>query len=105
MSSAAALPCVNVSGVGAGDGGVLRLRSDGIEWREVDGEILVVRLDGSSYFSVNGSGIPLWRELERGATREQLVNVLADRFPVSRERAARDVEAFLERLSAAGLIT
>jgi hypothetical protein len=82
----------------------LKLRSDALEWREVEGEVIVLDLEGSVYMSLNGSGAVCWRALADGATREEIANRLTERFDVSRERAERDVEDFLQELGSHGLL-
>ena len=37
-----------------------------------------------------------WRELEQGTTRSRLIGALLERFEVTEDRAAADVDAFLE---------
>lgn len=84
---------------------VLRLRPAGLEWREVDGEILMLDLESSQYLAVNAVGAVLWPSLVEGASGPALVQVLQDRYPqVPVEDLRRDVGAFLDSLSARGLL-
>ena len=55
----------------------LRLRPDAVAWREVDGEVIALGLESSTYFGTNSSGAILWRRLAEGTTRAELVNRLA----------------------------
>jgi hypothetical protein len=82
----------------------LKLRSADLEWRAVEGEVIVLDLEGSVYMSLNGSGAVCWEALAEGATRDELVRRLTERFDVAPERAARDVEAFLQELRSHGLL-
>jgi Coenzyme PQQ synthesis protein D (PqqD) len=82
----------------------LKLRSDGLEWREVEGEVIVLDLEGSVYMSLNGSGAVCWHALAGGATRDEIVRRLTERFNVARERAERDVEDFLQELRSHDLL-
>jgi hypothetical protein len=84
--------------------GRLRLRSDALEWREMDGEIVALDLRTSTYFAVNASAALVWPALADGATREQLVEQLATRYSVDPGDAARDVDAFLASLESQGLL-
>jgi hypothetical protein len=77
----------------------VRLRSDALEWREVEGEIVALDLQGSSYFAVNRAGAALWEALAGGTTREDLVSKLVTEFGIDRDGAARDVDAFLAALA------
>jgi coenzyme PQQ synthesis protein D (PqqD) len=83
---------------------LLRLRNDAVAWREVDGEVLVLGLDSSTYFSVNSTGGLLWKRLAAGTTRDDLVASLVTEFDVDRDRAAADVDAFLSHLGSSGLL-
>ena len=89
---------------GASDAAVLRLRGRGIEWREVDDEIIALVADTSTYVATNGSGTVLWRRLAVGTTEEALVTELVATFGIDRSRAAEDVADFLESLRANGLL-
>ncbi len=82
----------------------IRLRGERIEWREVDGEIVLLDLDAATYFAVNGSGAVLWHDLARGTTRDALVRHLTERFALDSQSAERDVDAFLEDCRRNGLL-
>lgn len=72
-----------------------RLRSDAVAARSFGEETIVLDLRDSLYLSANPAGTVLWRRLETGATRSELVAALLSEFEVERERAAADVDAFL----------
>jgi coenzyme PQQ synthesis protein D (PqqD) len=82
----------------------LRIRRDALEWREVEGEVVALDLRGSEYLAVNRSGALLWRELTRGATRDQLAALLQERFGLDAAAARSDVEAFIDVLSSRDLL-
>jgi hypothetical protein len=82
----------------------LRLRTDGLHWREIDGEIVVLEGRSSTYLTANQSGAVIWQGLAGGATREELVDRLVGAFDIERKRAAVDVDAFLAELSGKGLL-
>jgi hypothetical protein len=77
------------------DGEVLRLRADGVVWREVEGEVIVLDLQSGTYFAVNASAGTLWQALAGGATRPALIDTLTASWSISHEQAAGDVDAFL----------
>jgi hypothetical protein len=83
---------------------MLRLRDDRVRWREIDEDVVAVDIDRSTYLSTNGSGALLWLELARGATRDQLVERLAQAYLIDSERAATDVDGFLSELNGQGLL-
>jgi Coenzyme PQQ synthesis protein D (PqqD) len=86
-----------------GDGS-FRVRPDGVAWRDVGGDVIVLDVDRSLYHGINSSGAPLWHALVGGASASELVDELARRHPEAAHRAEEDVRAFLQDLVAAGLV-
>jgi hypothetical protein len=82
----------------------VRLRTEDLEWREVEGEIVALDLRGSVYLSVNRTATAIWPALLNGATRGELVDRLCEAFDVDRAAAGRDVDAFLDSLRAQDLL-
>ena len=82
----------------------IRLRDGKLEWREVEGRVLALDFTESRYLLVNQTGQALWGALAAGATKEELVDGLAERHGISRERAGADVDAFLAELDERDLI-
>lgn len=83
---------------------VYRLRGSGLQWREIDGETVVLDIPSSVYLSANASGSVLWAELARGATEAELAARLVADFGIDAGRAAEDAAAFLAALDAHGLL-
>lgn len=81
-----------------------RLREDGVSWRETDGEVVVLDVDGSVYFGLNRSATHLWKRLAGSASHLDLVSELRSRASVEQARAASDVDAFLADLLRHGLL-
>ena len=77
----------------------LRLRAERLEWRRVDGEVIAVDLDASTYLNANESAVHLWEALAGGTTRDGLVDRLVDVYGIDRDRAGRDIDDFLRELS------
>jgi hypothetical protein len=77
----------------------LRLRSDELEWRDVEGEVVALDLRTSAYLTVNESGAKLWSALASGASRDQLIDLLVGTSKIPREQATADVDAFIEMLA------
>lgn len=77
----------------------LRLRSDDLTWRTVEGEIVVLDQRSSTYVAVNPTGAVLWPMLVEGASREELTAELVARFGVDQQRAGSDVDSFVGRLA------
>jgi coenzyme PQQ synthesis protein D (PqqD) len=75
-----------------------------VRWREIDGEVVAIDLDASTYLSTNESGVHLWRRLAEGTTREELVIELVQAFGIEREQAETDVDHFVEELRSRNLL-
>ena len=59
-------------------------------------------VDFGGMLTLNESGVMLWRILEEGASREQLVAALTAEYDVTHDIALQDVNAFLAKLEKAG---
>lgn len=77
-----------------------RISSAQIAHQNIDGEVIVIRFDTGSYFSLNGSAAELWQMLDR----PQTVRSLCARFANSNEAAERTLQKFVDELSAEGLV-
>jgi hypothetical protein len=77
------------------DDATLRLREHGLNWREIDGEVVVLDTERSHYLNLNPTGCVLWLVLAEGATKRQLVEKLLEEFDVDEATALADVEAFV----------
>ncbi len=77
--------------------------------RDIAGDTVIVPV-GASALSYNGmitvtkSGAALWKALETGCSREELIQILLDHFDVDYDTAAVDTDNFLTNLSSLGLI-
>lgn len=61
-------------------------------------------VDFTGMLTLNETGVLLWRMLEGGCTREDLINGLLSEYEVAEADAARDVDAFVAKLNGAGCI-
>jgi Coenzyme PQQ synthesis protein D (PqqD) len=77
---------------------VLKLRTDGVQWQEVEGEVVALVGDTSTYVSTNPTGSALWRSLAAGTTTEELVAELVLAYGVDPMVAAGDVASFVDSL-------
>ena len=82
----------------------LRLREAEVDWREVEGELIVLDLRESRYLAINRTGQVLWTALVKGATEDVLIERLIEAFGIDRERAVADVQAFTSELDSRGLL-
>lgn len=84
--------------------GALHLQRDGVVWRAVDGQVVVLDLRTSEYLQVNEAGALLFDRLDQGASRSDLVAALQAAYEIEPERAERDVDAFLTMLRSRDLL-
>lgn len=82
----------------------LKLRPEAVAWRDVDGEVIALGLQSSTYFGTNASGALLWKRLADGVTRQQLIDELVEAFGIDSSRAEADVDAFVADLRGRGLL-
>lgn len=83
----------------------LKLRSSDLASRGFKEETVVLDLRSSTYLATNPAGSTLWRLLERGATRSQLIAALLAEFEVEEREAAADVDAFIGDCARRGLLS
>ena len=72
------------------------VRHPDLRLADVEGEGVVLHLGTRRYFTVTESGLALLRALETPCTIDELVEVLLERYEVTREQAESSVRRFLE---------
>jgi hypothetical protein len=82
----------------------LKLRGEGLEWLEVEGEVIALEGRRSEYLGVNPSGTLLWRAVAEGATEDGLARLLVDRYGIDAELARDDAARFVADLRERGLL-
>ena len=82
----------------------VQLKAEDVVWREVDDELVVLELSTSTYLTLNGAAKHLWETLADGATIEQLVESLVERYQIPAEQARSDTESFLAALADRALL-
>ena len=88
----------------AKDDTTLRLREEGLNWREIDGEVVVLDLERSHYLNLNETGAVLWVLLAEGATQRQLVDRLIEEFDVGELNGRRRRRGLRRDLPENGLL-
>lgn len=77
--------------------------------REVAGSYIVVAVGEAvkkfnAIINLNQTSALLWKELEKGAEKQQLVDLLLSEYEVDEQTAKNDVEKFMVQLNSAGLV-
>jgi len=80
-------------------------RSESAMSRELDGEVVILDIASGNYFALNDVGALVWDQLEDGTDRDTLVEAVTAAFDVDVETAATDINALLDQLTEAGLIS
>jgi hypothetical protein len=76
----------------------MKIRTDGVTWQEIDGELVLLDLENSVYLTTNGSGALLTKLLTDERTLDELVDALVAEFDIPRETAEADAQAFVDSL-------
>jgi Coenzyme PQQ synthesis protein D (PqqD) len=76
----------------------LRLHTEGLDWREVDGRIVALLPGDGGEIVLNRTGAVLWRLLADGAEADRLRDRLVENFGIDPAAADRDVAAFVTEL-------
>lgn len=82
----------------------MKVREDRLFWQRVQDEIVILDLDRSTYFRLNGSGTFLWELLREPLSEDQMVEALMGHYDVDEARAQKDVRAFVEVLTTNGFL-
>lgn len=61
-------------------------------------------VDFNGMLTINESGVVLWKLLEKGCTRDDMIDAILNEYDVTREVAECDVDSFIKKLSDAGCI-
>jgi hypothetical protein len=72
--------------------------------QEVNGETVLLDLEGESYFGLNEVGTRIWQLLNERLNVGLVLDALDDEYDVGREQLETDVEELLESLLGSGLI-
>jgi len=67
-------------------------------------EVVIVNFESGSYYSVSGSGVEIWKAVERGSTSSEIVSVLESLFEGEPGRIEAAAAAFLHQLEKEALV-
>lgn len=77
--------------------------------KKVADSYIVVALGGdvvdlNTIISLNDTGAFIWKQLENDTTKEAIVVAMLGEYDVTEEQAETDVNAFIEKMTEAGLL-
>jgi len=78
--------------------------SDEVLSQEVNGETVLLDLDGESYFGLNEVGTRIWQLITAEQTVAEVLSILSDEYDASAEQLDNDVSELLAKLADAGLV-
>lgn len=82
----------------------MKLRTEGVTWQEIDGELVILDLESSSYLTTNVAGALLTKRLTEEATEQDLVDALIAEFGIDENTARTDATAFVNQLREKSLL-
>jgi hypothetical protein len=78
--------------------------TDRMAAKEVGGELVLLDLEEGSFFVARGIGPRVWDLVAGGASVEEVVGAVADRYGKAPEEVRADVEAFVSELVERGFL-
>ncbi len=80
------------------------LVSDAVLSRELDGETVLLDLEGEGYYGLNRVGTRIWQLLKEGREFNEMITALEREFDAPRGTLETDVRELLVTLKSAGII-
>ena len=72
--------------------------TDEVTWRDVNGELVVLRLTSGEYYSFNSVDRLTWMSISEGKSITEIIDTIASEYDVTPEQAESDVHSFVEGL-------
>ena len=73
--------------------------------KEVGDEIVILDLEGGTYFGLDAVGARIWQLIEEGKDLNEICEVVLDEYDVSRENLERDVTGLINDLVTQGIVS
>ena len=71
--------------------------SDGVIWRDLGGDVVILNVETGVYFGLDGSGGHIWRELVKHGSIEKTFGSLKQQFDVESDELRRDLDALVNQ--------
>ena len=78
--------------------------SEGVVFRELDGEAVLLNLDSGMYFGLDQIGTRIWQLLEAHGRIDPILDALGEEYDVAPDTLRKDVGDLLAALTDKGLI-
>jgi len=80
------------------------MRAKNFIWREIEGQIVVIKDDGMVIYVLNKTAARIWEMCDGNLGRDEMAAKLCERYDVSFDRASVDVGGTLTSLMEKGLL-
>ena len=77
---------------------------DDVIFETVDGQVVLLSLEGGSYYKLNGSGSRIWTLIRELGDPDKVEQALVDEFDGEPEQIRRDVSTLIDDLKSHGLV-
>jgi hypothetical protein len=81
-----------------------KLNKSQVVFENYDDEVVLINLTNGNYYSMKGVAAAIWAFVENGASINQVIDRMANKYMGNREEIASSVETFLMTLSGEGLV-
>jgi hypothetical protein len=72
--------------------------SDGVTWRDVGGDVVILNVETGAYFGLDGAGAQIWREFVEHGSVEKTLAALKRDFDAEPDVIRRDLDALVKKL-------
>ena len=77
---------------------------EGVIFETVDDQVVLLSLEGGSYYKLNGSGSRIWALIQEHGDLDKVEQVMVGEYDADPHQIRRDIAALVEDLRAHGLI-
>lgn len=85
-------------------GDAVIFKKEGVIYRNVDNQAVIVDLESSYYCNLNEIGTIIWEQIDGQKTLSDIAGYICDKFEIPEEQALEDVREFLDDIRKKGLI-
>jgi hypothetical protein len=70
---------------------------------EMDGDLVMMHINSSSYFGISGVGVRIWEQLQQPKSLAELAQAIEQAYDVDQQTCQADLLAFAEKMLANGI--
>jgi hypothetical protein len=82
-----------------------KICSDGLMWRDVDGEAVILDMENDTYYSLNETGSLVWKMIDDKKSVEEIASMLSVKYGISAKKAEKDINEIISKFRKDKLIT